>query len=408
MAAGLAGISVSQARLRAFLFIVAGLLLAACAKAPAPTRAQLLQLLPASPTALPGPPARSTQVTRTTGVPPATTPAASVPLTPSFVPTTATTATPTSIPQPTLRRLTGGGCCTQPFWSADGRRVLFIDRPTSRQVGVYGVDVVQPGPPALISEQIYPMSGDGQFYVYPDGSVTVIQRIETGEQTVIPNGGRPVSVSPDGRRVLWQVTDSQGDFDRRRSEVWIADVDGSHPRVVARSIGLGDSQWLDSQRILVVGVPLDDSPFVAVGALSLDGQADQWIELAQVSRPSGASVSPDGNWLVYYLTFQADAAHDGLWVVPTDGSAPPLKLDFFGSYRWRNDAHLLYVPLEPGVESHTLWEYDVVANASRRLTDPAFTPFKIANNDWSVSPNGRYIVFVSAADHSLWLLDLEP
>jgi len=329
---------------------------------------------------------------------------------PGPIPTTAAISTPTSIPQPTLRRLTGGGCCTQPFWSADGRRVLFIDRPASRPVGVYGVDVAQPGPPALISQQIYPTSGDGQFYVYPDGNAAVVQRIETGEQIVIPNGGRPVSVSPDGRRVLWQVTDSQGDFDRRRSETWIADVDGGHPRVVARTMGLGDSQWLDSRRILVLGAPLDDLPFVAVGALTLglDGQADQWVELAQVSRPSGASVSPDGNWLVYYLTFQADSSHDGLWVAPTDGSAPPLKLSFFGSYRWRDDTRLLYIPLEPGVESHALWEYDVVAHQSHRLTDPALVPFKIANNDWVVSPTGRYVVFVNTADHSLWLLDLEP
>ncbi len=69
---------------------------------------------------------------------------------------------------------------------------------------------------------------------------------------------------------------------------------------------------------------------------------------------------------------------------------------------------LLYVPLEVNVQSHALWEYDVASGEHRRLTDPAHTPFKIANNDWAVSPDGRYVVFVRARDHNLWLIDLEP
>jgi Tol biopolymer transport system component len=48
----------------------------------------------------------------------------------------------------------------------------------------------------------------------------------------------------------------------------------------------------------------------------------------------------------------------------------------------------------------------VLSGASRPLTDPTVTSLKIANNDWAVSPDGRYVVFVNAADHNLWLLDL--
>ena len=37
-----------------------------------------------------------------------------------------------------LTRLTEPGCCTQPWWSADGRRVLFIDRPApDAPTGIY-------------------------------------------------------------------------------------------------------------------------------------------------------------------------------------------------------------------------------------------------------------------------------
>jgi Tol biopolymer transport system component len=288
--------------------------------------------------------------------------------------------------------------------------VQFIDRPASRPVGIYGVDVERGGPPTLLTQWIVSRSGDGAFYVYPDQDKTIVEQVTNREKYVIANGGRPVSVSPDGQRLLWQVTDQRGDFDRRRGQIWVANVDGTDARIVAETVGLGQSQWIDKERILLVGGPLENLPYVSVAALTLGTaeNGDQRIELAQAVRPRGALVSPEGNWLVYYLTFQPDAADDGLWLVSTDASQPPRKLDFFGSYRWRDEAHLLYVPLEPGVESHTLWEYDLVSAESRRLTDPARVSFKIANNDWDVSPDGRHVVFVNAADHNLWLIELSP
>jgi hypothetical protein len=112
--------------------------------------------------------------------------------------------------------------------------------------------------------------------------------------------------------------------------------------------------------------------------------------------------------LVYLLAFQRNASHDGLWVVPTDGSQPPRRLEVFGGFQWRDDTHLVLIPMEPGAGSHALWEYDVVNDAMRRLTDPAQVRFRVAQNDWSVSNDGRYMVFLNAADHNLWLLDLLP
>ena len=38
------------------------------------------------------------------------------------------------------------------------------------------------------------------------------------------------------------------------------------------------------------------------------------------------------------------------------------------------------------------------------FTDPATQPFTIANGDWSVSPDGREILFQEARDGNLWLL----
>lgn len=385
-----------------------GLLLAACSATPAPTRVPVLPVPTASPTETPavGSLPRMSQAQRT----PEST--ATVRPAPTATSTAVVTSSPdpTPTPQPEMRQLTSGGCCTRPFWSADSRYVQFIDRPASRPSGIYGVDVERGGPPTLLTEWIVSRSGDGAFYVYPGQDTTIVQRVVSGEKYVIANGGRPVSVSPDGQRLLWQVTEQSGGFDRRRGQIWVANVDGTAARILTETVGLGQSQWIDKGRILLVGGPLENLPYVSIAALTLGAAEndDRRVELAQVVRPRGALVSPEGNWLVYYLTFQPNADDDGLWIVPTDASQPPRKLDFFGSYRWRDDTHLLYVPLEPGVESHTLWEYDLAGAESRRLTDPAWASFKIANNDWSVSPDGRYVVFVDAADHNLWLIELSP
>jgi len=40
------------------------------------------------------------------------------------------------------------------------------------------------------------------------------------------------------------------------------------------------------------------------------------------------------------------------------------------------------------------------------LTDPSTLKFKITNNDWTVSPDGRKVAFVSSNDYNVWLLTL--
>jgi hypothetical protein len=50
-------------------------------------------------------------------------------------------------------------------------------------------------------------------------------------------------------------------------------------------------------------------------------------------------------------------------------------------------------------------EIDAATGKVRALTDPAVTSFRAAGGDWPVSPDGQRIVFVSAADHNLWVLE---
>ena len=51
-------------------------------------------------------------------------------------------------------------------------------------------------------------------------------------------------------------------------------------------------------------------------------------------------------------------------------------------------------------------EYDTATGQSRPVTDPASARLQIANGDWRVSPDGRYVVYVNSEDRNLWLVEL--
>jgi hypothetical protein len=136
--------------------------------------------------------------------------------------------------------------------------------------------------------------------------------------------------------------------------------------------------------------------------VSLDGAVD---EILHTGRVRGASLSPGGNWLAYQVLFEEDPAANGLWIANTQ-THESYKIDLFGGYRWRDGNRLLVIPLDLDSPIHQLMEIDVSNRAVTALTDPATTPFKVANGDWTVSPNGKHLVFVSADDHNLWLLPL--
>ena len=67
---------------------------------------------------------------------------------------------------------------------------------------------------------------------------------------------------------------------------------------------------------------------------------------------------------------------------------------------------LIIVPFRPHAEHHQFLELDPVTLAARPLSDPQVTPVKIANGDWRVSPDGRYVAFVESRDRNIWIIAL--
>jgi Tol biopolymer transport system component len=285
---------------------------------------------------------------------------------------------------------------------------MYIDKPAPESpAGLWGVPRAG-GEPQLITERLGLFSPDMRLVAFPENRQTIVESLADGTRWTIPSEGRAVSFSPDGSQVAWTAGPPGQSFEPTPREVWVSRADGGEARAIFQAYGGGFSGWLSDGRILASGRSEPAAEKQSLWAVSPTG--GEVVELAQVSRTRGLLISPGGDWLVYAVVFDPDPAQNGLWLVHT-GTGERFRLDRFGAFRWRDAHRLLVIPLDVSQAQHRLWEVDTRRPAeslaqAAPLTDPATTPFRIANGDWSVSPDGRSVVFVSAGDHNLWVLDL--
>ncbi len=329
---------------------------------------------------------------------------------PLLTPETPTPDTPSPTPAPQLIQLTTNGCCVQPFFSPDSTRLLFLDKPApDAPTGLYQIPITG-GEPELFTTRLGIYSPDQQLVAYPEGGQTYIERLADAQRWTIPNGGRSVSFSPTGAQVAWTTGSAGPPFDTALREIRISAFDGSNARQVVTLIGGGFSGWISETHALVTGRQTLDETESALWVLSLEDNSLR--ELVRGGRIRSISISPGSAWVAYLVTFAPDPAQNGLWI-QNIATGERVQLDLFGGYRWRDADHLLIIPLDPHaasgpVASHQLWEVDATTGDSRALTDPALTPFKVAEGDWTVSPDGRYVAFISATDRNIWVLTIQP
>ena len=115
----------------------------------------------------------------------------------------------------------------------------------------------------------------------------------------------------------------------------------------------------------------------------------------------GVSISPGGRWVAYYVAFDS-LTRNGMFVLDTK-SGSSKRVDWFGSYRWRDANRIVYIPLEMGVTQHWLLEWNASTGAKREL---AKLGAKVAGDDWQIAPNGSRIAFVNATNRNLYALEL--
>ena len=310
---------------------------------------------------------------------------------------------------PIFTQLTSGGCCVQPFFLADGVHVAFLDRPsTQTTTGIYAVPINSPlVQPSLLTQKLGPFSRDLNYSADLLSRQTFVERASDGTKFPINNAGRNISFSPDSKRIAWTVGEDAGNFDVRRNEIWLANMDGSAAKPIATRFGGGLVAWFNhSARMLISGKPTrkDTAPTLAI--LNLDD--GNITPLFTAERLRGVALAPDDRHVVFFIAQAQDQSLDGMYLLALDQPNPqPQRLNFFGAYKWRDANHLLYIPLKLNTPSHELWQLDATTGQSELLIAAnADSPFRVANGDWDVSGDGKHLVFVNARDRNLWLVRL--
>ncbi|MBX3083674.1 MAG: M23 family metallopeptidase [Anaerolineae bacterium] len=312
-------------------------------------------------------------------------------------------ATPVTESSPlTMTRLTQPGCCSWAWWSPDGESVQMWDGLEGQRAAVYTVrlDGSTDGQPD--QQGFKQMSPDGRFVLYwNNGRVSVTQRFDGATSQIVTGSAWP-RFSPGSQRLLWQrlPADSIPGSPPPLTEIWISNVDGSGRTLLMTQSG-GSVTWLDEDRLLLSRRPQNSLTTSLIVYTISTGEQKPLIDLKSMR---GLSVGPSGRLLLFYLAFQDDPNANGMYVMDTFGN-PPSKLPFFGSVRWRDSLSVVYIPY--GLNQPMQFRlYDLGAQTDRPLTDPQSQRVSVANDDWSVAPNGQAVMWWSADDYALWTLRL--
>jgi murein DD-endopeptidase MepM/ murein hydrolase activator NlpD len=336
-------------------------------------------------------------------------PVAAVPLAPAPEPVPA----PAPAPQPSISDL-GLERIVQPFWSGDGTRVLYYDQPAAGQGGTWAVE--PGGQPAQERAQwgYYVSRGTLLVTPRPDRRDTSVLHLPSGRQWTLATTNGTL-FSADGTVVTYSAAAAQpgggggGSRNFQPTTLALGGADGQGMRRVALPINASPVAWIpgrdgsENGRLLLTGRRnrTDGTAFYV-----LDLRDGSLNDFGRSRRLLGPLVSPSGQWVAYVAMWNGDTAQNGLWVSRTDGTQPR-RLEFMAGYRWTDDDRLILIPVRrSAADSHEVWDLTPDTWALRRLTDPAQTPFRVANFDWDLSPDGTGIVFVSADTRRLAHLSL--
>lgn len=347
---------------------------------------------------------------------PAATPAPSAAGAPSAPTATAPTrelasASPAPLPSPVLRRLTEPGCCTGIWWSADGSKVLYVDKPDERPAAIWGVDATS-GAQEPYSTVVGVLQHGDRYATVPVAwapqSVTMHDR-ETGQSWGLAGIGSLPFVSPDGTRIAYDGRSAQEPMyaNLRQATVVVADLDGGNPRSVTSIYGGGIVGWFpDGSSVLVLGSPALGGQRPALWHVDVTTGATKM--LGDAAHLRNASISPNGVWVAFLSLFEEEPELNTTWAINVL-SGEERRLDFVGGYAWVSveGATLVYVPPRDSAnEGSAVWQLDVATGERTRLIDPHQFPLFIANADWALAPDGKRLAFVSAQDYAIWLLDM--
>jgi Tol biopolymer transport system component len=307
-------------------------------------------------------------------------------------------------PLPATWPLTPPGCCPFSRWSADGTRVFFYYQPENETAGLWSVDLS--GQMAFLQPRMGLLSANEQVLVSRiEGNHTLVERLDGGASLTLPNGGIETLPSPDGRLVAYFHRVRGGGRNSDSLEhLMVAPLDGGAPDSLVQLARSDYLRWFpDSRRLLVFGWQPDSTrPGLWVAEVDT-GVVRQIMVANYLSMPS---VSPDTQWIAYLAGLQPDPADSGVWVVRPDGS-DRRRLPVERAVQWAPDSQavLALMPTPGGKEIHRL---DLATGSQTVLVSHGQLDFDVEADDWSVAPDGRHILYRSARDRALWVIQLAP
>lgn len=304
-----------------------------------------------------------------------------------------------------LRKISSGNCCARFWWHpTDPGRLFVIDGVEGQVANIVEWDV-QNGDALMLWGQAPPpwRSPDGTHEIQVSNGQFFIHDILNSNFWPINTSGILPTISPGNRALLWPLRTGRSipGSSPRPTAYWTSALDGSTPRIITEQRG-GSAWWIDDNRILVSS-RLENSQSQTYSVFDLRDDASYTLGVWE--RVRGVRVSPGGQYLIFYLTFQPDPLQDGMYIIRTEPGAVAENLPWFGGYQWRDADSLYYLPFDPTTTRQTLAYYEVSSRETRLLTDPISQPFTVANGEWAVSADGRQIVFQSADDFGLWILE---
>jgi Peptidase family M23 len=148
------------------------------------------------------------------------------------------------------RRITTGGCCANPSWSADSSRVLFVDKAvdksgTSGTTAIYGVNPNTPEKTERVFSSVAYLSPKERYALLP-GATSILERVSDGRRVNLPTGFGNITFSPSEAQIAWSVSQTRGNFDRLTTDIYTSTLTSaassftaSAPKRVARLYGGG-------------------------------------------------------------------------------------------------------------------------------------------------------------------------
>ena len=356
----------------------------------------------------------------------------------------------------TITHLTSNGRATQAVISPDGKQVVYViddggqESLWLRQVAAGASDVQLTAPENAVFNSLT-ISNDGNFLYYVSRGESERDQKRALYKMPFPSGTSrkvverlgPFCLSPDGKQVAFV----------RERQLMIANTDDTEERMIATRYITGVAWSPDGKRIAAVAVNSDSAGrFQNVIEIPIEGGTERpltskrWSDIRQLawladgsglvmtateqvadyrtqqvwhlsyasgearkitntlSNYEGISLSTEGSILV---TVQEDQSAN-IWIVPNGASRATQITSVTGrgegskGVAWMPDGKIVYHSMAGGREGICTMETD--GKKFKQLTT-----VETEDSSPSVSPDGRYIVFLSrrAGTQNVWRMDLD-